>query len=163
LTISLEIYKQALDDIDAVNRKLASLFSGVFLSDLQQFLADMIRDRTNLDTHVLNMNRRMNSRIVEVNEIMSTFYGRLDKVRLVASQQTLKLLDEYREISTRAIAAQSELTNSINLPKSTKELSESGIITFNKDSMEKLGSVQQRWASIREKLEMQMRKDVGYK
>jgi len=156
------VYKQALDEIDTLNKKLSSLTGAFFLSDLQAFLVDMLSSPEHLDDHLLSMNRRFNSRFAEMNDVVNASYSRLNTIRLVASRETLKLLDEYREITRELMTAQTELLNSVKLPKDVSQLKDKKYEIAKSADLDGLTAIQSKYANIRSQLETQMRKDIGY-
>ena len=156
------VYKETLDELDGLNRKFSSIFSDLYASDMANLLRNMLTTPDKLMDHILSMNSLINKRLADANELINLMFSRLNSIRLVASKETLQLLDILRNSSSNVLVAQQEYINSINLPKTIGELKDKNHEVFDRSTLENLTKAQAIYAETYKKLEIQMRKDVGY-
>ena len=157
------VYKEALDELDRLNQRLSTVFSELLVTDFQALLRNMLTaPPEKLTEHILGMNNILNTRIAQMNEIINVMYSRLNTVRLVASEESIEILDEMRDNAARILAAQHDLMSSISLPRSPAEIGDSSRPVFSKPAMENLAKLQEIYAESRKRLEKQMRQDVGF-
>jgi len=158
-----DIYHKSLTKIDELNERLSTVFRELLTVDLNRILEKILLNPEDFNNIIVERQNLLYDRISESMKIVSQTYSEFNALRLIASKETLRLLDSYQDIAGRQMQLNSEIINSIELIRPDVSREETIAQISNSTLAKQMSSLQEESNKLRSDLEKQMRKDLGEK
>lgn len=158
-----DIYHKSLTKIDELNKRLSTMFRELLTVDLNRILEKILQNPADFNSTIVELQNLLYEKISESMKIVSQTYSEFNALRLIASKETLTLLDSYQEIAIRQARLNSEIINSIKLVRPDISREETIAQISNSTLTKQMASLQDESNRLRSDLEKQMRKDLGEK
>lgn len=148
----LKIYNEYFKKIDDINERLMVDFQDFIGPTIGKVFDKILNDPENSTTELLNMQQALSDVISKSAKTITQTTQELQNLRFIASQKTLKILDEYK------ILAESQLNI---LPEILTTIDFSQVQNFDISMNNDLKEIGQKLIETRNRLEKQMREDLG--
>ena len=149
----LSIYNEYFTKLDSINENI-TIDAEEYLQPVLNDLYDgIISNPESAGEHLIKLSKEMNEFTRKAGKSMNQAHSELNTLRFISTEKTREILNEYRTLSKMQLDALNDLYKTINL------FDKDNLI--NPDANSKLKEIGKELELIRDKLEIQMRKDLG--
>ncbi|MFX0202833.1 MAG: hypothetical protein ACFFCW_42555 [Candidatus Hodarchaeota archaeon] len=150
----LKIYNEYFKKIDGINERLTIDFAEFIGPVLNQFYEKILTDPENINDKLIDLQRAAGNIITKSSATIMQATQELQTLRFIASNKTLEILNDYKRLAESQTKIVSELFGSINI---------SNFQSYDINRNSTLKEVGTQLLETRDKLEKQMRDDLGLK
>ncbi len=150
----LQIYNDYFQKIDDINERLMIDFQEFIGPTITNFLIQVLRDPESSDQLIIELQKATSEVTIKASKTISQSEQELQKLRFIASEKTLMILDKYRDLAKSQIDLLSEVFETIDIQN---------FQNFDASQNQRLVSVGENLIQTKNELELQMRKDLGIK
>lgn len=148
----LEIYNEYFRKLDSINESLTIDFSNFIGPAINQILVKILSEPEKANETMIELHKAASDIISKSANTISKTNQELQTLRFIASEKTIKILNEYKELAGSQAKIISELFNSLNISSFQS-------FDINKNSI--LKEIGKKLLLTKDKLEKQMRADLG--
>lgn len=150
----LKIYNDYFQKIDDINERLMIDFQEFIGPTISNFLINVLQNPESSDDLIIELQKATSEVTIKASKTISQSEQELQKLRFIATEKTLSILDRYRDLAKSQLDLISEVFGSIDIQK---------FQNFDASQNQKLVAVGQNLIETKNELELQMRKDLGIK
>lgn len=150
----LRIYNEYFQKLDEINEHLRIDFEEFAGSTINKLLAKILRDEGNYENTIFELQEALNDIQIKATKTMSESEQELQKLRFIASADTLGILDNYRKLAKKQLDQLTNIYGSVDIQN---------FQNFDRIENEKLKEIGEELREAKNELEIQMRKDLVIK
>jgi len=148
----LKIYNEYFKKIDDINGRLMIDFQEFIGPTVGQVFEKILTDPENSSNEIIKMQSALSDMISKSSKTITQTTQELQNLRFIASRKTLKILDDYNKLAESQINILPEILATIDF---------SNLQNFDLNKNINLKESGKRLIETRDKLEKQMREDLG--
>lgn len=148
----LKIYNEYFKKIDDINGRLMIDFQDFIGPTIGEVFEKILKDPENSTTEIIKMQGALSDMISKSSKTITQATQELQNLRFIASQKTLKILDEYKILAESQVNILPEILATIDFSRNQN---------FDLGMNNNLKEVGQKLLETRNLLEKQMREDLG--
>lgn len=157
-SVRISVYQESLSKIDELHAKISRDFTSDFLSEMPSFYQSILESKGDAVGPLSSFLKHTYERMTSLVESINISFSELNKLRLVASPRTLSLLDKYRALSIQQANQFSTVLDSFK----RGQITGGAVVDQNMQISDSAKKLSTEIASARQKLEKQMRADIGF-
>jgi len=150
----LEIYNKYFQKLDDINERLMIDFQEFMGPTIQNFYVQILEDPENSNQALIELQQSLSEVQLKASKTISQAEQELQKLRFIATEETLEILDRYKNLANLQLKKMEDVLGSIDIQE---------FQNFDADENQELVEIGNELIATKNNLESQMREDLGIK